>query len=392
MPAAQISQFAASLASLAEPPYTVEQFDSDEAGLSGQGLLLGSDGRSLTVDIAVGARSPNLIEGLFVGPSEFEFPEFSSVEEIDVALAEFGPGYSLGVYEIVGDECNAVHEIRPGEQIVLGSVFKLWVLAALADEIANGRATWDETVMVTDELRSSPDGEVFPLETGTEISLQRLAELMISISDNTATDLLINRLGRDTVEAAIGRSGVADPSLNVPLLSTSNLFTLKFAPQEPNTQDYLPLDEPGRRSLLEQLDASVIPWLGLDPADLVGIENADGVPIDEPRDLDLEWFATADDLCQTFVHLDDLANTDGLEPVARALEINPGGGIPFDTSRWPTIRFKGGSEPGVAAGAWWLEGADGEQFVIAGGVANPDAALDELNAVLTLASAVQLVE
>jgi len=314
------------------------------------------------------------------------------VEEIDLALAEFGPGYSLGVYEIVGGECNAVHEIRPGEQIVLGSVFKLWVLAALADEITNGRATWDETVMVTDELRSSPDGEVFPLETGTEISLQRLAELMISISDNTATDLLINRLGRDTVEAAIERSGVADPSLNVPLLSTSNLFTLKFAPQEPNTQDYLALDEPGRRNLLEQLDASVIPWLGLDPADLVGIENADGVPIDEPRDLDLEWFATADDLCQTFVHLDDLANTDGLEPVARALEINPGGGIPFDMSRWPTIRFKGGSEPGVAAGAWWLEGADGEQFVVAGGVANPDAALDELNAVLTLASAVQLVE
>ena len=131
--------------------------------------------------------------------------------------------------------------------------------------------------------------------------------------------------------------------------------------------------------------------VGERPSELREAMNADGVALTEPRDLDVEWFATAGDLCRTLVHLAEVAEQPGLEPVAEILEINAGQGIPFDRERWPVVRFKGGSEPGVLAGAWWFEGDDGSRHVVVGGVANPDAALPELDVVLTLASAIELV-
>ncbi|MGF1598931.1 MAG: serine hydrolase [Acidimicrobiales bacterium] len=272
---------------------------------------------------------------------------------------------------------------------MLGSVFKLWLLADLADRIAAGEATWDEKVPVDDRYKSSPDGEVFTMEPGTEISLEELAMLMISISDNSATDHLMAYLGRDRVEAVLDRIGVADPAANVPMLSTQALFQLKFVAAGPSSDDWRALDEEGRRTLLADIDEAVLPWVQ-DP-DAFDLINADGVPVDQPRDLDLEWFATPGDLCRTLTYLADRAETPGLEPVAAILEANPGLGLPFDRDRWPTIRFKGGSEPGVVAGAWWFEGDDGRRYVVAGGLADPESPVPEIDGALALASAITLV-
>ena len=49
---------------------------------------------------------------------------------------------------------------------------------------------------------------------------------MISISDNTAADMLIARLGRTAVEDALKTSGMADPSRDRPFLTSRESFTL----------------------------------------------------------------------------------------------------------------------------------------------------------------------
>ena len=376
IPAEQIVGTTSDVFAIAEPPYLVERFEASPDGLSGEATLLGSDNRRMMMGVTVAAVSPHQIEGLGFLPAELEFPLPVEIDAIDRRLAEFGPQSALGLYDVTSGDCVAVNEVRAETPIVLGSTFKLWVLAALAFEIEAGRATWDETVVVTDELRSNPSGEIYELETGTEVTLERLAELMIGISDNTATDLLLDRLGRVTVEEALERIGVADVAANVPMLSTGNLFALKYVLEPPSSDDYRSLDEAGKRALLADLDGAVLGEL---------------VP-GEPRDLDIEWFATAADLCRTLVHLDELANTAGLEQVASILEPDSGLDLPFDRERLATIRFKGGSEAGVLAGAWWFETVDGERYVVAGGVANPDAAINSIDAILTIASAIELIE
>jgi hypothetical protein len=130
-----------------------------------------------------------------------------------------------------------------------------------------------------------------------------------------------------------------------------------------------------------------VPW-DLDPT-LATAPNADGLAQDQPRNLDIEWFASPLDLCRTLVHLDDLASRPGLEPVADILSMNPGAML--DTGEWTDIRHKGGSEPGVTAFAWWLARNDGERYVVVGLFNDPALAFSQFEANELLTYAIDLI-
>ena len=88
--------------------------------------------------------------------------------------------------------CQPVHSIDPGTPAPLGSAFKLYVLEALATAIASGKVDWTQPLTVTAQLKSLPSGELQTEPDGTKVSVQDAAAKMISISDNTAADMLIN--------------------------------------------------------------------------------------------------------------------------------------------------------------------------------------------------------
>lgn len=155
----------------------------------------------------------------------------------------------------------------------------------------------------------------------------------------------------------------------------------------PNPPDWYSADTDERRTILADLDGKTVPWV-LDPV-LAAAANAEGLPQDQPRNLDIEWLASPQDLCQTLVHLDELASTPGLEPVADIMSINPGAEL--DDTTWTDVRFKGGSEPGVLASAWWLACNDGRQFVVTGLLNNPDTAFNELAATDLINNAIDLI-
>jgi hypothetical protein len=387
VPAQQLIAITQAVYTDTSPPLTVERFDpGDPAETVGTAVVVDGDEQRFTIDIAVTPAQPHKIIGLLLQPAAFT-P--LTAAEADSALAALGPISAAGVYDVTDGRCDAQVDVRGDEAVPVGSAFKLWILAELAHQIDTGSTTWEDEIEIVDNLKSSPDGVFFERDAGTTASLFDLALQMIAISDNTATDHLLAHLGRDNVEAALDRIGVSDQDANRPLLSTGNLFTIKFVADGPGAAAYRTLDEAGRRALLDELDAQVLGWI--DDPDAVDLVNADGVPITEPRDLDIEWYATPGDLCLTLIHLAELAERPGLEPVAEILEANPGQGLPFDRERFPTIRFKGGSEPGVVAGAWWFERNDGRRFVVAGAIANPEAAFSELEGAMTLASMVTLV-
>jgi len=54
-----------------------------------------------------------------------------------------------------------------------------------------------------------------------------LANRMISISDNTATDHLLLTVGREAVESIQAAMGHSAPGLNAPFITTRELFVLK---------------------------------------------------------------------------------------------------------------------------------------------------------------------
>lgn len=92
------------------------------------------------------------------------------------------------------------------QPLAVGSAFKLLVLQALRQQIQAGQHQWDEVVRLKPEWKSLPSGLLQTWPSGTPITLQSLATLMISLSENTATDALIDIVGRETLEELFPRN------------------------------------------------------------------------------------------------------------------------------------------------------------------------------------------
>lgn len=255
--------------------------------------------------------------------------------------------------------------VAADEPAPLASVFKLYVLGAVAAAVEDGSLTWDEAVVVTDDVRSLPSGELQNAPEGASVSVREAAGGMIAISDNTAADLLATTVGRSAVEAAVTALGARetrgqDPSGLVPFPTTREVFTLGWGAPE-LLERWPDADVAERRALLAEL-----------PPDLGGVEAADVTTPVWPQDVG--WRASAEDVCRAHVGLQELAERPGLEPVREVLAENPG--LPLDEEVWDYAAFKGGSAPGVLAASWYLERADGEDLVLVAQAAD-DGAVDQ---------------
>jgi len=197
--------------------------------------------------------------------------------------------------------------------LAVGSTFKLYVLKAFTQAVAAGKLQPDSIVRLLPEWQSLPTGITQDWPAGTPVTLATLANLMISISDNTATDHLIHALGRETVEAAA-------PERMRPFLTTFDMFRLKYSDDTARAERFAKADPTTRRAMLAEL--------GTAPVSLADIRTG-------PFHVDtIEWHATTDELCRVLYELRD-------HP---AVGINPG---LVRKNQWHRIAFKGGSEPGV---------------------------------------------
>jgi beta-lactamase class A len=297
---------------------------------------------------------------------------------VDAAVRSAAPQVRLLVAEVTKGSCRPVHSIDPSTPAPLGSAFKLYVLDALATAVAAGKVSWTQPLTVTAKLKSLPSGQLQTEPDGTKVSVQDAAAKMISISDNTAADMLINLVGRPAVEAALTSAGMADPARDQPFLTTREMFTLKLDHWPILADRYLADSQAGRRALL----ATVV-----DRAPLPALAAAGGWTT--PRDIDsIEWSASADDICRVYASLAALARRPGLSPVAHVLEINDGG-LGLNPAQWKTTWFKGGSEPGVATLTYMATTRTGHSYIVAVLAENPAAPINSATAAPAVLSAIK---
>jgi len=94
----------------------------------------------------------------------------------------------------------------------------------------------------------------------------------------------------------------------------------------------------------------------------------------------LEWFASAQDLCRLMLSLQQRSQEPGLAPLRDVLAQDPG--LPIDAEQFPYIAFKGGSEPGVLNLTWLVERRDGARFFVSIGLNDPKAPILDTTSVL----------
>ncbi len=257
----------------------------------------------------------------------------------------------------LGDgEPQPLATLDPDTPLAIGSAFKLYVLGTLMEQLKAGRSP-AHTVPLTDACRSLPSGQMQEWPANAPVTLSTAANLMIAQSDNTATDLLIRNLGRENIEAMLPVMGMKDPARNRPFLTTVELFRLKLMQDESLADEYLKLDEAGRRRFLQEKVAS-------GPLDLAKMDVGG---LATPNRIDqLEWFASASDLCRAL----DWIRVAGEGPAGSpartlrdALAINRG--LDISEDRFPWVGFKGGSEPGVICLAYLLQDRAGTWHALA---------------------------
>ncbi|WP_373047449.1 serine hydrolase [Vulgatibacter sp.] len=88
------------------------------------------------------------------------------------------------------------------------------VVAELVRATEAGERRWDEVVRLAPEAYSLPSVLLQDWPAGAPVTLQTLATLMISRSDNTATDQLVHLLGRERIEAMLVATW-NDPAANL---------------------------------------------------------------------------------------------------------------------------------------------------------------------------------
>lgn len=93
------------------------------------------------------------------------------------------------------------------------SLIKLPILAAFWQAAEAGRLDPAERVTVPAEARAEGTGVLKALDPGLQPTWRDLATLMITVSDNVATNLVIDRLGMDAIQAWIDAAGLADTRL-----------------------------------------------------------------------------------------------------------------------------------------------------------------------------------
>jgi hypothetical protein len=321
-----------------------------------------------TVRIVVDPTAPHTVTGMLLTKVE---PRNDNAARIEADFRALPGKVVYGVYAL-DDGVKPVMEMGGTTVGPLGSAFKLWILAEAARQVKAGTRKWTDIVILGD--RSLPSGITQKWPPNAPVTLHTLATLMISISDNTATDALLNTLGRDKVDAMVALSGVADPAATTPVLSTIDAFRLKHAGNADLIANWATLTPAARRQLLADNDARL--RASKFDAAMFG---------DKPLSLQIEWFASPRDEARV---LDWIRLNGGPEALA-ILAVNPG--LP-DPERFAYAGFKGGSEPGVIWGSFLIQTRAGKWYAVTGGWSNPAAAVETLPFISMMGRAAALVE
>lgn len=332
------------------------------------------DRGTVAMRIAADPDGERRITGLLVTGADA--PE-ADLAALKAALAALHGRTAFALAELGDGPPRLLDGLAPTAPLAIGSTFKLVILATIVQDVNAGRHRWDEPVML--DVSPLPGGAFTAMPRGTTVPLRELAKAMISVSDNSAADILLHLLGRRHVEDMLPIVGIADPARDRPFLSTLEAFTLKAANGGTLARRWPMLDEDGRRDLLSNT-------VDLTPPSAIDESLFKTGPLHPDT---IEWFASPLDLVRVMDWL--RRNTAaGLGSEARAiLSANPGIG-PEVAGRFGWVGYKGGSEPGVISMTLLLQRKDGRWLALSAGWNDPRATVDEVRFVSLVARAAEL--
>ncbi len=143
-------------------------------------------------------------------------PENLALKQSLQAVIDRYPGFQPHV--AIVDVNGGVVDIAGAAVIPAASTIKIPILIALFQQIDRGEIKLDEQLTLQKSMVAAGSGSLAQSPAGSKFSVQEVATKMITISDNTAANLLIDRLGgKDQLNAQFRSWGLLNTNLRSPL-------------------------------------------------------------------------------------------------------------------------------------------------------------------------------
>ena len=289
-----------------------------------------------TVPSAISVNSEQKIAGLWFGNMSLSQDDFDSI------IKEFkNLDNEISVYVIKNNE-EEIIALNENEKMGVASTFKIFVLKALHNQIKSTNKDWNDIVRLNEKNKSIPSGILQDWPINSPITVKTLANLMISQSDNTATDHLIDYIGRENIEKISGK-------MNTPFLKTTEFFKLKHKADAKIKNEYINGNTKKKREILKEISNLNI--------------KAQDVASEPVLIKEVEWFFSTKQLANTMYDLKE----------AEALQINPG---LANKNNWYKVGYKGGSEAGVLQYTHLLQKNQDSAIFVVSVTANSEKGLD----------------
>jgi beta-lactamase class A len=148
-------------------------------------------------------------------------------ERVRALAAEHQGSVALFAENLATHQTVALDADKP---VQTASVIKLGILYEALEQVRSGAAHWDDRIEMKKEDQVSGSGVLLFFDAPKQLTLKDVLTVMIVMSDNTAANLAIDRLGLEKIDARLASLG----------LKTTYLYKKVFTPVPPGVT--MPMD------------------------------------------------------------------------------------------------------------------------------------------------------
>lgn len=133
-------------------------------------------------------------------------------ELFEIAIREFNGEVGIGFKNLkTGEE----YFYNGNRRFIAASTFKVPVLVEFYNQVLNGKLNPNDKYVMKEEDIIFGSGVIKELKPGLSLSLREYATLMMIVSDNTATDIIVDIVGKDNVNKTMEELGLTNTKVKM---------------------------------------------------------------------------------------------------------------------------------------------------------------------------------
>lgn len=143
-------------------------------------------------------------------PENAGVPSASLDPRVRAEVAAFRGTVSLYAKNL---DTGATYSLDGQRQVRTASTIKIGIMIEAFARVAEGKSTWSDRLVLTKETKVSGSGILTAFGDGLPLTLRDAVNLMMMVSDNTATNLVVDVVTADAVNLRLQALGLSDTRL-----------------------------------------------------------------------------------------------------------------------------------------------------------------------------------